>query len=55
MGQYVNPDIRKFRLSLNSKIYVDKSNLMMQTNALLDTERRFVCVSRPRGFGKIMA
>ena len=55
MGQYINPDIRTFRLSLNSEIYVDKSNLMIQTNALVDTERRFVCISRPRRFGKTMA
>ena len=55
MGQYVNPGIEKFEMSLNSKIYVDKSNLMVQTNERIRTERRFICVSRPRRFGKTMA
>jgi len=55
MGQYVNPDSRKFQLSLKSKIYVDKSNLIVKTNELLDTESRFICISRPRRFGKTMA
>ena len=55
MGFYVNPKTRKFQMSINSEIYVDKSNLIAQTNALLDTEKRFICVSRPRRFGKTMA
>lgn len=55
MGDYVNPGSDKFEMSLNSEIYVDKSNLIVKTNALFRTERRFICVSRPRRFGKTMA
>jgi len=55
MGQYVNPDSRKFQLSLKSKVYVDKSLLIAKTNELFDTESRFICISRPRRFGKTMA
>ena len=55
MGNYLNPDNIDFRRALNSEIYVDKSELIKQTNAILDTENRFVCVSRPRRFGKTMA
>jgi len=55
MGHYVNPGSDKFQMSLNSEIYVDKSGLIEKTNALLDTERRFICISRPRRFGKTMA
>ena len=55
MGTYVNPKTRKFQMSINSEIYVDKSNLIAKTNALLDTEKRFICISRPRRFGKTMA
>ncbi|MCL1990000.1 MAG: ATP-binding protein [Defluviitaleaceae bacterium] len=55
MGYYVNPGSRKFKMGLNSEIYVDKSHLLAETNALFDTERRFVCLSRPRRFGKTMA
>lgn len=42
-------------MALNSKIYVDKSGLISYTNSVLKTEQRFVCVSRPRRFGKSMA
>ena len=55
MGHYVNPGTRKFEMSLNSEIYVDKSNLIVETNAFFDTEKRFICISRPRRFGKTMA
>ena len=55
MGNYLNPDNIDFRRALNSEIYVDKSELIKQTNKILDTENRFVCVSRPRRFGKSMA
>ena len=55
MGHFVNPGSRKFEMSLNSEIYVDKSDLIIHTNRLFDTERRFICISRPRRFGKTMA
>ena len=55
MGNYLNPGIRKFQMSLNSKIYVDKSILIEETNAVFATEQRFICISRPRRFGKTMA
>ena len=48
MGIYLNPDNRLFCNALNSPIYVDKTGLVVETNALVNTERRFVCVSRPR-------
>jgi len=53
--RYVNPGGRKFQNSLNSTIYVDKSNLIIKTNELIDTEDRYICISRPRRFGKTMA
>ena len=55
MGIYLNPGNENFRMSVNSKIYVDKSELINYTNAVLKTEQRFLCVSRPRRFGKSMA
>ena len=55
MGDYVNPGFDKFEMSLNSDIYVDKSELIGLTNRLIRTESRFVCISRPRRFGKTMA
>ena len=55
MGNYLNPGSTMFQGSLRSQIYIDKSNLIRQMNALLYTEQRYVCVSRPRRFGKSMA
>lgn len=55
MGIYLNPSSLGFKRSLNSEIYVDKTGLIEKTNALLDTEQKFICVSRPRRFGKSMA
>ena len=55
MGLYVNPGNGAFKMSRYSDIYVDKSMLISRTNALYKTEKRFLCVSRPRRFGKSMA
>lgn len=52
MGIYLNPGNKSFQMSLNSKIYIDKSNLISYTNSVINTAQRFVCVSRPRRFGK---
>lgn len=55
MGIYVNPGNTSFQMSRFSKIYIDKSLLISEMNAVCRTEKRFVCVSRPRRFGKSMA
>ncbi len=52
---YLNPGNNLFKRALNSKIYVDKSGLISYINEVIDTEQEFVCVSRPRRFGKSMA
>ena len=55
MGIYVNPNNQNLITSMNSPIYVDKSMLIAEMNRLVNTEKRFVCVSRSRRFGKTMA
>ena len=55
MGMVFNPGNEMFQMAVRSEIYVDKSELMVHTNRLLDTENRFLCISRPRRFGKSMA
>ena len=55
MGSYLNPGSKGFQESLNSEIYVDKSGLIEKTNAVINTRQKFICVSRPRRFGKSMA
>lgn len=55
MGSYLNPGNKGFRESLESQIYVDKTMLIAQINAVINTKQKFICVSRPRRFGKSMA
>lgn len=55
MGIYVNPGNTAFKEALNSKIYIDKSELIAYTNEVLNTKQKNLCVSRPRRFGKSMA
>ena len=52
MGIYLNSDNTLFQQALNSRIYIDKSNLIAFTNSVLYTEEKAICVSRPRRFGK---
>ena len=55
MGIYVNPGNVPFQEAVNSQIYVDKSGLIHYTNSVMQTQRKYICVSRPRRFGKSMA
>ena len=55
MGHYLNPGTGLFEMSLRSEIYIDKSRLIEQTNRYIKTQQRYLCVSRPRRFGKSMA
>lgn len=54
MGIYLNPGNRNFWKSIRSAIYVDKTGLIAYTNKCLNTREQFICVSRPRRFGKSM-
>ena len=55
MGIYLNPGNIGFWKSVRSEIYVDKTGLIACTNKVINTEEQYVCVSRPRRFGKSMA
>lgn len=55
MGHYVNPDNFTFRKAVKSEIYVDKTGLLDYLNKVMDTEQCYVCISRPRRFGKSIA
>ena len=48
---YVNVDNHLFKRVRNSE-YVDKSELIALTNKVIDTEDQYICVTRPRRFGK---
>ena len=56
MGIYFNPNHTDFYNAVNhSQIYVDKTELIQYTNSVLFGEQKYICVSRPRRFGKSMA
>ena len=55
MGKYLNPGQNRFEETLNSEIYVDKTEAIGYLNTVVRTEQKYVCVSRPRRFGKSIA
>ena len=55
MGAYLNPGNDAFQITVNDDIYVDKSGLIAFINNRIGKSKRFICVSRPRRFGKTMA
>lgn len=54
MGHYLNPGSEGFRKMVNSDIYTDKTGILKYTNRVLNTMQNYLCVSRPRRFGKSM-
>ena len=55
MGRYLNPGCVNFEEALNSDIYVDKTDMIAYINSVVKTKQKYMCVSRPRRFGKTMA
>ncbi len=55
MGTYLNPGSQSYKMTVNSKIFVDKTEMIQYLNSLINTQQRFVSVSRPRRFGKSIA
>ena len=55
MGIYLNPKNENFRRALAADIYVDESMLIAQMNRYIDKGNNYICMSRPRRFGKTIA
>ncbi|MCD8205035.1 MAG: ATP-binding protein [Clostridia bacterium] len=55
MGDYLNPGNEKFHNYVNDDIYVDKTGLIAYTNDRISKSGKFMCVTRPRRFGKSYA
>ena len=55
MGIYLNPNNVLLRQDRKAKIFIDKSMIIAELNQIVDTNGKYVCVSRPRRFGKSMA
>lgn len=54
MGMYINIGLTDFQ-SVRNDTYVDKSMLIAYMNSVLNTNRRYMCVTRARRFGKSLA
>ena len=52
MGMFLNRGITEFEQVVHSPIYVDKTDMIDFLNKAVYTEQRYLCVSRPRRFGK---
>ena len=55
MGIYLNPGFDGFGNIVNQKIYVDKTLMIKVMNNIIKEENHYICVSRPRRFGKTIA
>ncbi|MCR5788899.1 MAG: AAA family ATPase [Lachnospiraceae bacterium] len=55
MGTFLNPGNQEYQIAINSEIYVDKTPMINDLNQIVNTNQRFVSISRPRRFGKTMA
>ena len=55
MGTYLNPGKAAYQMAVNSEIYIDKTEMIQYINSVVNTQQRFVSVSRPRRFGKTIA
>ena len=55
MGTYLNPGKAAYQMAVNSEIFVDKTEMIQYINSVVNTQQRFVSVSRPRRFGKTIA
>lgn len=52
MGIYLNPGNTEFKNAAEKMIYVDKSLLIEKVSSYAKDINRYLCISRPRRFGK---
>ena len=55
MGTYLNPPKFLFSRYIEDEIYVDKSGIFKYLNQWLGKDPGYICLTRPRRFGKSMA
>lgn len=55
MGIYLNPNNENFTRTTKRDIYVDKTMMISVLNRFMETDNTYICVSRPRRFGKTIA
>ena len=56
MSYFLNsiPQVNQFTKTTKEKYFVDKSELIIKLNELVGTASQYVCVTRPRRFGKTL-
>ena len=54
MTYFINRNIEKneFKLAYESDYFIDKSELISKINTIINKKDRFLCITRPRRFGK---
>ena len=55
MGIYLNPGNENFKEIVSREIYVDKTMLIRDVNEIMERGNKYICISRPRRFGKTIA
>ena len=55
MGIYLNPGYENFKQILTADIYVDKTMMIKEICRCIDKGNSYICMSRPRRFGKTYA
>ena len=55
MGIYLNPSNINFKETISADIYVDKTLMLADMNRFIDKGNKYICMSRPRRFGKTIA
>ena len=55
MGIYLNPNNENFTRTTKREIYVDKTMMIAVLNDFIEVDNTYICVSRPRRFGKTIA
>jgi len=54
MTYFINRNIEKneFKLAFGNDYFVDKTELISKINTVINKKDRFLCITRPRRFGK---
>lgn len=55
MGIYLNPGNENFQEALRGEVFVDKTMMLNDLNTFMTRGNKYICVSRPRRFGKTLA
>ena len=55
MGIYLNPGNENYKRMSSQGMYVDKTMMISVTNRHLNSDQSYICMSRPRRFGKTYA